>query len=478
MGRFPLTEHLYGLHGADRAPVRLVDVGCSGGVLDRWDAFGPHLHAIGFDVLEAEIERLRAAERRPHVTYEAAHVGLRPGQSDERAAYGAALPPHRRHDPDAFVRSSHRRALALAGIDKIRDWYNAGAAVRYTERRVALDDVLPRGRASVDVLKTDTDGEDFAVLLGAERVLRDGCLCVQVECLFATPLDRYANSFANVDLYLRDLGFSLFALQPICYTRAALPGPFLYDLFAQTRQGPPLLADCVYARDLAIPSYAEVFGFPFGAEEVVKLVCVLEQLGLPDCAAEVIAAHADLLPYPRHDLLDRLVPPYLGPGLTYEEYIRRFEKDPAALHASRQHGFGDRPTIAAEHIAGLDLARATSAPDWGARLSVSARGALCIDTAAVPWAYAAMLPLPRAEGSGVLAVELHVREGTVGVALMGDASESTLAGQVWLSPTGQPVDVWLAVADLSRVQSLLVRNGAPTGGRSQVEIRRARVLRS
>jgi hypothetical protein len=109
---------------------------------------------------------------------------------------------------------------------------------------------------------------------------------------------------------------------------------------------------------------------------------------------------------------------------------------------------------------------------------VPARGALCIDTAAVPWAYAAMLPLPRAEGSGVLAVELHVREGTVGVALMGDASESTLAGQVWLSPTGQPVDVWLAVADLSRVQSLLVRNGAPTGGRSQVEIRRARVLRS
>src|SRR5206468_3926474 len=49
MTRYPLTKRLYDAQGADREQVMLFDVGCSMGVVDRWNAFGDTLQAIGFD---------------------------------------------------------------------------------------------------------------------------------------------------------------------------------------------------------------------------------------------------------------------------------------------------------------------------------------------------------------------------------------------------------------------------------------------
>jgi hypothetical protein len=62
----------------------------------------------------------------------------------------------------------------------------------------------------------------------------------------------------------------------------------------------------------------------------MKLACLYELIGLPDCAMEILnhfeqrlAPFGDLEP-----LRDALTPPLLGEQLTYREYIARFDRDP------------------------------------------------------------------------------------------------------------------------------------------------------
>jgi FkbM family methyltransferase len=337
MGNFPLTSYVYGSSTATREPVTVFDVGCSGsGLENQWNIFGPSLAGVGFDPLEQEIERLRTIEVRSNVTYEAAYVGLNAKQRAERDEYEKALSSRSRHSPNFFARSSASRAASLTAFDYNREYYNSGAAPRFATRYLSLDDYSAQYHTEVDFLKSDTDGFDMQVLLGAEKLLRSSILALKIECIFHGSMSRYANTMANIDAFLRGLGFSIYTIQPFCYTRAALPGPFYYDLLAQTKSGALVWADAVFMRDLADLEYETIYGFSATPERVLKLACFMEILELPDCAAELIIKRADRLACDQNVLLDRLVPTHLGQNITYREYIERFEFDPRALFPSRQ----------------------------------------------------------------------------------------------------------------------------------------------
>ena len=477
MTRYPLTRRLYGTHAEGRRPVMLFDVGCSTGVFDKCDAFGAHLHAVGFDLLEAEVERLRTTEGRPNVRYEAARVGLDGRQRAERDAYEAQLPAALARTSDVRGRSSGARARELTGFDHRRSVFNAGADLRVSSRCLSLDEYALQTGIDADVIKIDTDGDDMQVLLGAEHVLRRRTLCVFVEAMFHTPLSRYANSFANIDLYLRSLGFSLYGLSAYQYTRAALPGIFYYDMFAQTREGQVVWADCLYFRDLAAPGYPAAFSFEVGDEQVVPLACLFEQFGLDDCAAELVLRFPQAFPTPVGDLLDTIVPDCLGPGLSYDAYLRRFEQDPAQLFSSRHHRPSGKPIVTAP-LEAIDLRAAQSAPDWPASLSNNADGSLRVETGGAPWAYAATLRLGPFDGSGLVAVDLSVLQGKIGLAIMGRRGLEDLSGEVWIDASSTPRHVLLPVSDLGRGASLLVRNGGPERQVSVAVVHTARVLRN
>jgi hypothetical protein len=341
MANLSLTSYIYGSNNAAREPVIIFDVGCSwNGLGSEWNAFGASLAGVGFDPREAEIERLRAIEARPNITYEAAYVGLNAEQRAARDMYETTLDARSRHSAAFFARSSAWRAANLTGYDHQKEYFNAGAPPRFTERYLSLDDYAVGYPHNVDLLKSDTDGSDIQVLYGAERILRSSIVAIHIECLFQGSMSRYANTLANIDTYLRQLGFSIYTLQPFGYTRAELPGPFYYDMFAQTKNGSLVWADTVFLRDLADSQYENVYGFAVTPERVLKLACFMEIFGLPDCAAELILKRADILPLEPDVLLDKLVPNDLGHGLSYREYIERFETDPMALFPSRLAGQG------------------------------------------------------------------------------------------------------------------------------------------
>jgi hypothetical protein len=464
-----LSAFLYGEKAPDREQVTVIDVGCSGGVGTEWEVFGAALRAVGFDPLVSEIERLRQTEHRPNISYEAAFVGLGPAHEKERDALESSLSGRDKFFPDLEARSSAVRGTEILSYDYKKEIFNAGAERVYSRRRISLDEFAQqRSLTGVDMLKTDTDGHDLEVLVGAQNILESSILAASIECFFHRPRSSYANTFSNVDRFMTSKGFYLFDVQPRTYTRGALPGPFQYDIFAQTTGGSPVWADVLYVRDLASADYEALFSFEASEERIIKTACFLEAHGLPDCAAELILNRADRLSYPIEQMLDLLVPDHLGAKLSYKDYIDRFTADPTALFPSRL----------AKQIAGLPFAcglrrklslrDAISARDWDATLT-PANGGMLVTTCRQNWAYAMSLPLPHPHGPGVLLVEVEIVEGQVGISIA-NVDYSELAGETILSGDVKSRTVLLPVT--SQAKSLLMIRNAWAKGASQVVVSR------
>lgn len=297
----------------------LVDVGASGGIADYWNAFGQTLHAVGFDPLVLNMRKMAAAETRPNVRYEAAFVGC--------ANFDALFPADQRQiGVDPYPRTSSVRAQELMRMNYVAKYFNEGEEVIWAEQHATLDDYFPQ-EAELDFLKVDTDGSDLQVLLGADKLLRRGAfLGIVVEAQFQGWPHDYANTFANIDRYLRARGFALYDLDRHRYTRAALPGLFEYDIPAQTLTGQALWGDALYFRDFAHSQYETSWGYHITRERLLKLLALFDVFGLPDCAAELLLARPDLTEVDdRNQLLDLLVRSAGFDG-TYEQHLKRFEE--------------------------------------------------------------------------------------------------------------------------------------------------------
>jgi FkbM family methyltransferase len=308
-------------------PFSLIDVGASGGIADYWKVFGNSLTALGFEPLIAEANRLNAAAP-PNVRYEAAFVS----STDQQTEHGQKLNADRirYRDNQPFPRTSAWRATSLQRLDYVRTYYDSSGSGALSTTTVTLDDVYRRAeRRSIDFIKVDTDGHDYYVLRGAQRVLQDSpVLGLSIECQFHGPVHHHANLFSNIDRFLRGRGFSLFDLEVYRYSRATLPRPFVYTIPANTHQGQVLWGEALYVRDAGDPEYAQKWGVSLTPIQLSKLVCIFEMFGLEDCAAELLVTHRDrmrsLVDVDR--CLDLLTPLHQGERLTFSQYDDRFEK--------------------------------------------------------------------------------------------------------------------------------------------------------
>lgn len=301
----------------DEDPMFVVDVGASGGIDGYWFEFGNQLKAIGFDPLTTEIERLSA-----NAPAEVAYV----------AAWVTSRSPHVPSDsPDThfFSRTSAVRAAEIGAFDYAREYFNAGAEMTLATQRIVLDDYFDADDAQqIDFIKIDTDGHDFEVLRGCDRILRTGgVLGVSIEAQFQGAVSEGSGVFSDVDSFLRNRGFSLFDLEVYRYSRAALPAPFVYDIPAQTTTGQVFWGDALYLRDLGHPSYASMWPFSPERVTILKLVCLLEMFGMPDCAAELVLKYDTELgsASKRDELLDVLVGEAHARGVGYRAYMEEFE---------------------------------------------------------------------------------------------------------------------------------------------------------
>jgi FkbM family methyltransferase len=326
-----LTDRLWG-----DTDFFLIDVGASGGIERHWSVFADRVRAIGFEPLLAEAERLQQRAAGTRIRYEAAFVTCR--------EFDRLFPPALRNDRiasknnDPFQRVSAVRAQELMRMNYAESVFNLGAPAVYTDRFVVLDDFIPAAdHPSIDFVKIDTDGHDFEVLLGTDAILRSGgVLGMSIEAQFHGAVGEYANTFANIDRFMREHGFSLFDLEVYRYSRAALPAPFVYDIPAQTTSGQVLWGEAIYFRDLAYVDYGRTWAYEITRERVLKLAALYELFGLPDCAAELLVNRRPVVEPDAEALLDLLASPETGVAGAYAEYITTFERDPQALYRGRR----------------------------------------------------------------------------------------------------------------------------------------------
>jgi len=295
-------------------PFVLLDVGASGGISPMWDAFKPNLRAFGFEPLLAECARLNQSSG-PGIEFVPAFVA------------GSPVPEAQHHpmpqwwDNRFWQRTSAVEALKLLNTE-MSAIFNRGDVVELSKDSVTIDEFVNSRGLDADFLKIDTDGTDFEVLRGAEKIL-PRLLGVMIEAEFHGSLEPRANTFANMDIYLREAGFTLADLQLHRYSRAALPRRFIQQSPSDTEFGQLRWADAIYLRDGAFPGYADLWNWRPSTAKLVKLISLYATLGLEDCAAELLLTfdgelrkHMDV-----NQALDALTPSDLGSeNISYREH--------------------------------------------------------------------------------------------------------------------------------------------------------------
>ena len=305
----------------------LVDIGASGGVDFYWDYFEPDFRGVGFDPLVAEVDRLNAENKHPGFGYEAAYVTCPEPRATQ--IHDVNADPIGSRSTEFWERSSSARAAELARVDYTREQFNSGVEVRFTDRRVVVDEYAAAELGSVDFLKIDTDGADFEVLLGCERLLDECVLGVAIEVRLQGAVSPHGNTFSNVDVFLRDHGFTLYDVECYRYSRAALPAPFVYDIPAQTTTGQVWWGDALYFRDLGDSTYGLKWSWKPTRVQLLKTMCLLELFGMPDCAAEIVHEYGDEVAdgATRRVYLDALASSQARTDRAYDDVVREFEHD-------------------------------------------------------------------------------------------------------------------------------------------------------
>lgn len=310
----------------DTEPFVLFDIGASGGIEQHWMNFGESLQAYGFDPLKKEIDRLNQISNNHNIRYIDAFVGANPHQNNQQS---------QNKSPPLYYRLSCTYAQNLTGGLFTQRYNNGDPDIVYSEKHLSIDSFCDEwGLDNIDFIKIDTDGDEYEVLIGAEKTLRDkNVLGVFVECPLHGPATDTSNVFSNIDHLLRSSGFSLFDMEFYRYTRSALPGKFQYDIYAQTLSGQVIWGDVLYLIDYAAESLRPSEK-KLSLAKQLKLLCLFELYGLYDCAAELLLSPEFFPELPEADRkhwLDCLARMQDRTTTGYEDLIKKFRTDPSSF---------------------------------------------------------------------------------------------------------------------------------------------------
>ena len=121
-------------------------------------------------------------------------------------------------------------------------------------------------------------------------------------------------------------GFVLYDLSTNRYTKKVLPGKFVYRIPAQTQTGQVLWGDALFLRDYI--TLAEE-GVHIPTIQIIKMACIQEIFGLPDCAAELLITFREQISSDVDvDYCLDLLTKDMGLHKTYKSHIQKFNKNP------------------------------------------------------------------------------------------------------------------------------------------------------
>jgi len=302
-----------------------IDVGCSGGIDDIWRLLGKKLQAYCFDPNINEINRLTNTETNKNISYIDAFVdGI-----DESLQGAPNNNPFERFSCTSTVNNlKEKQNMSNDKKTNLNLWNET----KLTVNHIAIPDFLDKKNVSnVDFIKIDIDGNDFCVLHSISKMLNaKKVLGVGIEVNFFGTGDEKENSFHNIDRFMKQHDYTLFALSTRKYSLSALPGKYAITMPAQTEYGRAYQGDAVYFKDTNNK-------FTSDNDKILKLALLFSMFDLPDCAADLLIKHREKLEKTSdiNKLLDVLTRHsiYLSKfddrlsHSSYKEYLKRFKNN-------------------------------------------------------------------------------------------------------------------------------------------------------
>lgn len=237
-----------------------------------WKLLAPNLTIYGIDADADACEAANAELAHRNINWQEHHFSLALADSNaEKTLYVTKNPMCTSlYEPnEKFI----RRFAQLADL--------AGLDFTVEIETTTLDDFCGEENIeTIDFLHMDVQGAELQVLRGASKSLSQGILAIKTEVSFS----RIYNDqplFTDVDLFLREQGYSLFDYE-IAKSRGVRKHSPVYSL---NRIGQLLWGDAYYFCDLLEENVLPSLKSP---KNMLKLVCIADILDFPDYSLELL----------------------------------------------------------------------------------------------------------------------------------------------------------------------------------------------
>ncbi|MDP8245330.1 MAG: FkbM family methyltransferase [Candidatus Hinthialibacter antarcticus] len=294
-----------------------MDIGARGGFEGFLNCFGQDIRKIGFEPDEKECKQLNSNQLQVNERFYpyAIHKdgGIKTFYLTEFGASSGFYKP----DPKWVKRISQADQTMTIASEIEMD-------------TVSLDDFCSKNSFPyIDYIKIDTEGCELDILQGAEKMLKNSVLALNLET-WIQSIHINQPVFSDIDQYLRSLGFILYEICPYRHARSVLPEISNNPVPGPSRNGQVIWAQSLYMRDIVGDLQEDCEGGrTYTQEQILKMACFMDIFCLNDCAIElmVFAKEKNLIPGINYDgIIDGLAPQISNNTLTYKEYLDMYQR--------------------------------------------------------------------------------------------------------------------------------------------------------